>query len=134
MVVGLLAILKAGGAYVPLDPAYPRDRLAYMLQTPHRSPLLIDRRAAAAGRTRRRNAALSSLDADNPLASQPRQPAGAGADTRTASGLCDLYFRLDRHAQGVMVEHRACSTSGLDQQRLSIDEHGYASLQWPLRL
>ena len=32
MVVGLLAILKAGAAYVPLDPAYPRERLAFMLQ------------------------------------------------------------------------------------------------------
>jgi amino acid adenylation domain-containing protein len=32
MLVGLLGILKAGGAYVPLDPAYPRDRLAFMLQ------------------------------------------------------------------------------------------------------
>ncbi|MCF7696854.1 amino acid adenylation domain-containing protein [Mycetohabitans sp. B2] len=32
IVVGLLAILKAGGAYVPLDPAYPRERLAHILQ------------------------------------------------------------------------------------------------------
>ena len=32
MVVGLLGILKAGGAYVPLDPAFPRERLAFMLQ------------------------------------------------------------------------------------------------------
>jgi amino acid adenylation domain-containing protein len=32
MVIGLLAILKAGGAYVPLDPAYPRDRLAHMIE------------------------------------------------------------------------------------------------------
>src|SRR3989440_4478487 len=32
MVVSLLAILKAGGAYVPLDPAYPRERLAFMLE------------------------------------------------------------------------------------------------------
>ena len=32
MVVGLLGILKAGGAYVPLDPAYPRDRVAFMLE------------------------------------------------------------------------------------------------------
>ncbi|HVG11012.1 MAG TPA: amino acid adenylation domain-containing protein [Thermoanaerobaculia bacterium] len=29
--VALLAVWKAGGAYVPLDPAYPRERLAYML-------------------------------------------------------------------------------------------------------
>jgi len=32
MVIGLLAVLKAGGAYVPLDPAYPRQRIAYMLE------------------------------------------------------------------------------------------------------
>jgi amino acid adenylation domain-containing protein len=32
MLVGLLGILKAGGAYVPLDPAYPRERLAFMLE------------------------------------------------------------------------------------------------------
>ncbi len=32
LVVALLAILKAGGAYVPMDPAYPRERLAFMLQ------------------------------------------------------------------------------------------------------
>jgi amino acid adenylation domain-containing protein len=31
-VMALLAILKAGGAYVPLDPAYPRERLAFMLE------------------------------------------------------------------------------------------------------
>ncbi len=32
MMVGLLGILKAGSAYVPLDPAYPKERLAFMLQ------------------------------------------------------------------------------------------------------
>ncbi|MCC5610103.1 amino acid adenylation domain-containing protein [Nostoc sp. CHAB 5834] len=31
MVIGLLAILKAGGVYIPLDPAYPKERLAFML-------------------------------------------------------------------------------------------------------
>ncbi|QSQ18814.1 non-ribosomal peptide synthase/polyketide synthase [Pyxidicoccus parkwayensis] len=30
--VAVLGVLKAGGAYVPLDPAYPRERLAFMLQ------------------------------------------------------------------------------------------------------
>ncbi len=28
----LLGILKAGGAYVPLDPAYPRERLASLVE------------------------------------------------------------------------------------------------------
>ncbi|NEU75705.1 non-ribosomal peptide synthetase [Hassallia byssoidea VB512170] len=32
MIVGILGILKAGGAYVPLDPAYPKERLAFILE------------------------------------------------------------------------------------------------------
>ena len=32
MVVGLLGILQAGGAYVLLDPAFPKQRLAAMLE------------------------------------------------------------------------------------------------------
>jgi amino acid adenylation domain-containing protein len=32
LIVGILGILKAGGAYVPLDPAYPRQRLALILE------------------------------------------------------------------------------------------------------
>jgi aspartate racemase len=32
MLVGMLGVLKAGGAYVPLDPAYPKERLAYMVE------------------------------------------------------------------------------------------------------
>ena len=43
MVVGLLGILKAGGAYVPLDPAYPRERLAFMLEDAQVPVLLTQR-------------------------------------------------------------------------------------------
>ncbi|RLT97980.1 non-ribosomal peptide synthetase [Ketobacter sp.] len=32
LLVAILGVLKAGGAYVPLDPAYPKERLAYMLE------------------------------------------------------------------------------------------------------
>ena len=31
-IVGILAVFAAGGAYVPLDPAFPRERLATMLE------------------------------------------------------------------------------------------------------
>jgi amino acid adenylation domain-containing protein len=40
MVVAILGVLKAGGAYLPLDPAYPRERLAFMLED-SRVPVLI---------------------------------------------------------------------------------------------
>ncbi len=40
MMVGLLGILKSGAAYVPLDPAYPRDRIALMIDDANLSILL----------------------------------------------------------------------------------------------
>lgn len=46
LIVGLLAIHKAGGAYVPLDPAYPRDRIAYMLDDAQAAVLITDRQHA----------------------------------------------------------------------------------------
>ncbi|MHC5717877.1 MAG: non-ribosomal peptide synthetase, partial [Nostoc sp.] len=44
MVIGILGILKAGGAYVPLDPAYPKKRLAFMLEDAQISVLLTQQR------------------------------------------------------------------------------------------
>jgi amino acid adenylation domain-containing protein len=38
--VALLAVLKAGGSCVPLDPAYPKERLAYMLEDSQTSLVL----------------------------------------------------------------------------------------------
>ncbi len=40
ILVGILGILKAGGAYVPMDPAYPKDRLAFMLDDAN-APVLV---------------------------------------------------------------------------------------------
>ncbi len=43
MVTALLGILKAGGAYVALDPAYPRERLAFMMEDSGAEILLAER-------------------------------------------------------------------------------------------
>ena len=40
MVVGLLGILKAGGAYLPIDLAYPKERVAFMLEDAQAQVLL----------------------------------------------------------------------------------------------
>jgi amino acid adenylation domain-containing protein len=47
MVVGLLGVLKGGGAYVPLDPAYPKERLAFMLEDTQARVLLTQQRLMA---------------------------------------------------------------------------------------
>src|SRR5437660_1665332 len=44
MIIGLLGVLKAGGAYLPLDPAYPKDRLAFLLDDARPSVLLTQER------------------------------------------------------------------------------------------
>jgi amino acid adenylation domain-containing protein len=44
MVVGLLGVLKSSAAYVPLDPAYPKQRLAFMLDDSQASVLLTEQR------------------------------------------------------------------------------------------
>jgi amino acid adenylation domain-containing protein len=46
MVASLLAIFKTGGAYVALDPAYPRERLAFMIQDARPRVLLTERTLA----------------------------------------------------------------------------------------
>jgi natural product biosynthesis luciferase-like monooxygenase protein len=48
MLIGLLGILKSGGAYLPLDPAYPRERLAFMIEDAKVKVLLTQERLEAA--------------------------------------------------------------------------------------
>ena len=48
MVIGILGILKAGSAYVPLDPAYPKDRLANILEDA-RAPLVLTQQELLGG-------------------------------------------------------------------------------------
>lgn len=44
MVISILGVLKAGGAYVPLDPAFPKDRLAFMIDDIKMPVLLTQKR------------------------------------------------------------------------------------------
>jgi len=62
MLVGILGILKAGGAYVPLDPAYPKERLAVILEDA-KAPILLSQQKLA-GLLPQHGARLIRLDAD----------------------------------------------------------------------
>jgi aspartate racemase len=67
MVVGMLAILKAGGACVPLDPAYPKERLAFMLEDAGIQVLLTQKRLKSALPNRRLTFAfLDKLEDSDP--------------------------------------------------------------------
>ena len=60
MLVTILGILKAGGAYVPLDPAYPKERLAYMVDDAR--ALVLVTRQVMVERLPARTAAIVELD------------------------------------------------------------------------
>ena len=62
MVVGLLGVLKAGGVYVPLDPAYPKERLAFMLEDAE-VPVLLTQEPLLGGLPEH-NAKVVCLDSD----------------------------------------------------------------------
>ncbi|WP_342374022.1 non-ribosomal peptide synthase/polyketide synthase [Myxococcus stipitatus] len=77
MVIALFAILKAGGAYVPLDPAYPRERLAFMLEDCGAPVLLTQQRLASS--LPAHSAAVVLLDGDvSVIARQPITPPVSG--------------------------------------------------------
>jgi non-ribosomal peptide synthetase component F len=70
MVVGILGILKSGAAYLPLDPAYPRARVAYMLED-SRVSIALTQKALAPDLEGSR---VSILLLDDPIAEEETNP------------------------------------------------------------
>ncbi|WKB55699.1 non-ribosomal peptide synthetase [Eleftheria terrae] len=105
LVVAWLAVWKAGGAYVPLDAAYPRERLAYLVQDS--APVLVltdaERRTALEGGA----AAVVDLQQAAPeWAGEPAQE--LAPDGLQARHLAYVIYTSGSTGQpkGVMVEHR----------------------------
>ena len=103
MVAGLLGILKAGAAYVPMDPAYPRDRIATMLEDSHAPVVLtLERLRDALPPT---TANVVAIDAPARATEPASRPECARA---TGSDLAYVIFTSGStgRPKGVQIEHR----------------------------
>jgi natural product biosynthesis luciferase-like monooxygenase protein len=112
LIVGLIAIHKAGGAYVPLDPAYPRERIAYMLDDAKAAVLLTDRAHAAHLPDARRTLLIE----DALASSQQEQRIDGGATPENLAYVIYTSGSTGR-PKGVMVEHRNVANffAGMDR-------------------
>jgi amino acid adenylation domain-containing protein/FkbH-like protein len=103
MLVGILGVLKAGGAYVPLDPAYPKDRLAFILEDTKTPVLLTEQalRALAPNGTR-----VVCLDSDwTEIQSQSRD--NLQSDVKSSDLAYVIYTSGSTgKPKGVAIEHR----------------------------
>ncbi|HEY0094568.1 MAG TPA: AMP-binding protein, partial [Archangium sp.] len=104
MVVGMLGILKAGGAYVPLDPAYPRERLAYMLEDSGARVLVTQ--AHLAHTLRREGLAVVCPDAQQEESSREDQEPVAHLLTGDNIAYAIYTSGSTGKPKGVLVPHR----------------------------
>ena len=101
-VIALLGILKAGGAYVPLDPAFPRERLAQILEDSQPEVMITqpstERMVSSyAKHTLSLDASLSLLSRDNPSSDVQSHNLAYVIFTTGSTG----------RSKGVQIEHRA---------------------------
>jgi amino acid adenylation domain-containing protein len=108
LLVGILGILKAGAAYVPLDPAYPKDRLAVILEDAKAPILLTQHRLREL--LPKDLPRVISLDTDWPdIANEPETNPTCNA---TSSNLAYVLFTSGStgRPKGVALEHRSAAT------------------------
>jgi non-ribosomal peptide synthetase component F len=105
MVIGLLGILKAGAAYLPLDYAYPKERLAFMLDDSNVSVLLTQKKLAE--KLPKRQTHVVFLDAD--WAKIKRMAETNLAKTATADNLSYVMYTSGSTGKpkGVQILHRS---------------------------
>ncbi len=104
-VIALLAVLKAGGAYVPLDVAYPRERLAFMLDDVG-APVLLTQ-ARLLGELPPYPGRVLCLDADWPSVSRESDTRLASGTTAEALAYVMYTSGSTGRPKGVSVVHRS---------------------------
>ncbi|MFP5286357.1 MAG: non-ribosomal peptide synthetase, partial [Thermoanaerobaculia bacterium] len=112
MIVAVLGILKAGAAYVPLDPAYPRERLAFLVEDA-RIPVLLteDRLLGVLPETAAATVLLDAHDSGD---------AGRPPRAATPDSLAYVIHTSGStgRPKGAMVHHRGLGNLADAQRRL----------------
>ena len=120
MVIGLLGTLKAGGVYVPLDPAYPKERLAAMLEDTQAPVLLTQQRVMAelieeggASRSSIANSRTQVVCLDTEWETIARESEENAVSSATARNAAYVIYTSGSTGQpkGVVVEHRGLSNT-----------------------
>src|SRR5438552_5173294 len=103
LIMGMLAILKAGAAYVPLDPAYPKDRLAYMVEDARLSAIV----SQSAYHSFLPEACVPVITLDRPGAFEEEPDSNPPSKVRPEDLAYVIYTSGSTgKPKGVMVEHR----------------------------
>ncbi len=115
VIVGLLGILKAGGVYLPLDPAYPKERLAFMLETA-RAPVILTREGLVAALPES-EATIVCIDSDREAID--RESERNPTSSSKLENLAYVIFTSGSTGQpkGVLVSHASLAAHCLDIQK-----------------
>lgn len=103
MVVGLLGILKAGAAYLPLEPAYPKARLAFLIENAE-APVVLTQ-TTLMDQLPQSNAQAITIDNNNNLVEQ--QSRDALEEFATAQDLAYVIYTSGSTGEpkGVEIKH-----------------------------
>lgn len=103
MVTAILAVLKAGGCYVPVDLAYPKERLAFMLEDSQAAVLITQE--SLRNSVPERRAALVCVD--SPGVAEESATESPPSETRPDNAAYIIYTSGSTGApKGVVVTHR----------------------------
>src|SRR6185369_16072924 len=110
LVVALLAVLTAGGAYVPLDPAYPRERLAWIIEDAAVALVVTEEGLVEVA---------AEVTAPSPPAPLPAPPAPSPGEGRPAGA---IHNEAQREAQRRHPEGEPCEPEGSGRADLSFPQ------------
>ena len=111
MIVAVLGVIKSGGAYLPLDPAYPKERLAYMLEDSG-APVLLTQEHLLEGLPRH-DGQVILLDADWPKIEE-RSPENLASLVTPENLVYTIYTSGSTgRSKGVLVQHGSLANAYL---------------------